>query len=62
MKVILAGHNVDYEVIKECRASLENALSGYGSESLTPETISAAYARISRNPLPVNELRKIARA
>ena len=55
MKIILAGHNVDYEVIKECRSAL------YGEESLTPETISAAYARISRNPLPVNELRKIAR-
>ena len=61
MKIILAGHNVDYEVIKECRESLEGALSGYGEERLTPETISAAYARISRNSLPVNELRKIAR-
>ncbi|MFQ6082837.1 MAG: FAD-dependent thymidylate synthase [Candidatus Aminicenantia bacterium] len=29
--------------------------------SLTPETISAAYARISRDPRPVNELREIAR-
>ncbi|MCK4535309.1 MAG: FAD-dependent thymidylate synthase, partial [Syntrophobacterales bacterium] len=55
MKIILAGHNVDYEIIKECRASLD------GGECLTPETVSAAYARISRNPLPVNELRKIAR-
>ena len=55
MKIILAGHNVDYDIIKEFRASLD------GGESLTPETISAAYARISRNPLPVNELRKIAR-
>ena len=27
-------------------------------DSFTPETISAAYARISRNPLPVYELRK----
>ncbi|MCP2519954.1 FAD-dependent thymidylate synthase [Candidatus Aminicenantes bacterium AC-335-K20] len=30
-------------------------------ENLTPETISAAYARISRDPRPVNELREIAR-
>ncbi|RKY87272.1 FAD-dependent thymidylate synthase, partial [candidate division KSB1 bacterium] len=30
-------------------------------DNLTPETISAAYARISRNPLSVNKLRKIAR-
>lgn len=29
--------------------------------NLTPETLSAAYARISRNPRPVNELREIAR-
>ena len=55
MKIILAGHNVDYEVIKECRAALD------GGERLTPETLCAAYARISRNPLPVDELRTIAR-
>jgi flavin-dependent thymidylate synthase len=30
-------------------------------DNLTPETISAAYARISRDPRPVNELREIAR-
>ncbi|MHA2018656.1 MAG: FAD-dependent thymidylate synthase [Promethearchaeota archaeon] len=30
-------------------------------DNLTPETLSAAYARISRNPKPINELRKIAR-
>lgn len=30
-------------------------------DNLTPETLSAAYARISRNPKPVNELREIAR-
>jgi len=30
-------------------------------DNLTPETLSAAYARISRNPRPVNELREIAR-
>ncbi|MBW2674465.1 MAG: FAD-dependent thymidylate synthase, partial [Deltaproteobacteria bacterium] len=51
MKIILAGHNVDYEVIKECRTALD------GGERLTPETLCAAYARISRNPLPVDELR-----
>lgn len=55
MKIILAGHNVDYEVIKECRATLK------GGERLTPETLCAAYARISRNPLPVDELRAAAR-
>ncbi|MBN2398386.1 MAG: FAD-dependent thymidylate synthase [Deltaproteobacteria bacterium] len=55
MKIILAGHNVDYEVIRECRAALE------GEDRLTPETLCAAYARISRNPLPVDELRAAAR-
>ena len=55
MDIILAGFNIDYETIKELRKSSKN------DEELTPETISAAYARISRNPLPVNELRKIAR-
>ncbi len=33
----------------------------YTRDNLTPETLSAAYARISRNPKPVNELREIAR-
>jgi flavin-dependent thymidylate synthase len=31
------------------------------AEQLTPETLSAAYARISRNPAPVDELRRQAR-
>lgn len=30
-------------------------------DNFTPETLSAAYARISRNPKPVNKLREIAR-
>lgn len=55
MNIILAGFNLDYEAMKEMRTSSR------GLENLTPETISAAYARISRNPLSVNELRKISR-
>ena len=55
MDIILAGINLDYETIKELKASQPE------TENLTPETISAAYARISRNPLPVNELRNAAR-
>jgi len=55
VQVILAGFNLDYEVINAFSRSDPDA------EALTPETISAAYARISRNPLPVNELRRIAR-
>ncbi len=56
MKIILAGYNIDHEVIRECGAALE------GEERLTPETLCAAYARISRNPLPVDELRAAARS
>ena len=56
MKIILAGHNIDYALI--CELKEKSALK----QDLTPETISAAYARISRSPKPVNELRQIARA
>ncbi len=55
MKIILAGFNLDYETIKEMQAATP------GAEHFTPETVSAAYARISRNPAPVNELRASAR-
>jgi flavin-dependent thymidylate synthase len=56
MKIILAGYNIDYELIRELKEKCS-----FGQD-LTPETISAAYARISRSPKPVNELREIARA
>jgi flavin-dependent thymidylate synthase len=49
MKVLLAGFNVDKEVLNEINID---------KKILTPETISAAYARISRDPRPVNELRE----
>jgi flavin-dependent thymidylate synthase len=54
MKILLAGYNLDYDLIR----SLKNK-SGV-TQDLTPETISAAYARISRSPKPVNELRELA--
>jgi flavin-dependent thymidylate synthase len=56
MKIILAGYNIDYDLIRELKEK-----SAFGQD-LTPETISAAYARISRSPKPVDELREIARA
>jgi flavin-dependent thymidylate synthase len=56
MKILLAGYNIDYETIQD----IEDALPEL--EELTPETIAAAYARISRNPRPVHELRALARA
>lgn len=53
MRVLLAGFNVDTEILRK--------LADERKIELTPETLSAAYARISRSPLPVDELRKIAR-
>ena len=55
MKVHLAGYNVDTAVLNE----LEK-LSGKRKD-LTPEVISAAYARISRDPRSIEELRRDAR-
>ena len=55
MDVILAGHNIDHEIIREFQSLQPER------QDLTPETVAAAYARISRNPRPVNELRAIAR-
>jgi flavin-dependent thymidylate synthase len=56
MKVILAGYNVDREVIEELKKGSPQRVD------VTPETLSASYARISRDPRPVNELRAVARA
>ncbi|NIO49462.1 MAG: thymidylate synthase (FAD) [Candidatus Aminicenantes bacterium] len=56
MHVILAGYNVDSEVIEELKKNSPPR------EDVTPETLSASYARISRDPRPVNELRAVARA
>jgi flavin-dependent thymidylate synthase len=56
MKVFLAGYNVDSEVLEELKKNSPHR------EDVTPETLSASYARISRDPRPVNELRALARA
>lgn len=55
MKIVLAGYNVDREALDEVRRLGPDRLD------LTPETLSAAYARISRDPRPVDELRRVAR-
>ena len=55
MKVLLAGYNLDAEVIGELAR-------GQTRQDVTPETLSAAYARISRDPRPIDELRRDARA
>ena len=55
MRVILAGYNIDKEVVEDLkRHSPPRA-------DITPETLSASYARISRHPEPVDELRAGAR-
>lgn len=56
MKVILAGYNLDSTVIEELKGKLP------GRSDVTPETLSAAYARISRDPRSADELRAAARA
>ena len=55
MKVVLAGYNVDKEVIDELKRHSP------ARDDVTPETLSAAYARISRDPRPADELRAVAR-
>jgi flavin-dependent thymidylate synthase len=56
MKVILAGYNLDSEVIEGLKRGETDR------QDITPEVLSASYARISRDPRPVNELRAAARA
>jgi flavin-dependent thymidylate synthase len=53
MKVILAGYNIDSSLIEKAKQG--DSLKG---QPLTPETVAVAYARISRDPSPVTELRK----
>ena len=56
MKILLAGYNIDTEVIK----AYEEVCSK--RPDATPETLSASYARISRDPRPIDELRRVARS
>lgn len=51
-RVTLAGFNVDADVL--------GTVAERAGATLTPETLSAAYARISRDPRPVSELRRLA--
>ncbi|HVO76494.1 MAG TPA: FAD-dependent thymidylate synthase [Candidatus Bathyarchaeia archaeon] len=53
MKVTIAGFNVDSEILGETRKRF--------GEAVTPEVISASYARISRDPRSVASLRREAR-
>jgi flavin-dependent thymidylate synthase len=55
MRVVLAGYNVDAEVIEDLKRHSP------ARDDVTPETLSASYARISRDPRPADELRAAAR-
>lgn len=55
MKVHLAGYNVDTSVLKEMETKTGKR------QDLTPEVLSAAYARISRDPRAIDDIRKDAR-
>jgi thymidylate synthase ThyX len=57
MEVIVAGVNVDRSLIDKVRRG-----ESVDDEAWTPETLSASYARISRSPLAITELREQARA
>ncbi len=54
-KIILAGYNVDTDVLEELKKGAPER------QDITPETLSAAYARISRDPRPIDELRQASR-
>ncbi len=75
MQVVLAGFNVDYRLVdliqkivselpgfQPDNVHLRDYLGKLLEEPLTPETLSAAYARISRSDKSIKELRDDARA
>lgn len=55
MQINLAGYNLDADLIEELKKNNPDR------QDITPETLSAAYARISRDSRPINELRQAAR-
>jgi thymidylate synthase ThyX len=58
MRVNLAGFNVDRSVLIDLAGSLSDEVNTELFSKATPEVLSAAYARISRDPRSVDELRK----
>ncbi|MBW2261181.1 MAG: FAD-dependent thymidylate synthase [Deltaproteobacteria bacterium] len=56
MQVVLAGYSLDHEFVEDMRQGRFDP-----TNPVSPETLSAAYARISRYPEPVTELRAQAR-
>jgi len=75
MPVKVAGYNIDADLLERIKIFIQELKHRpeleeidipteiehlFEEDNLTPETISAAYARISRDPNSVGELRKIA--
>lgn len=58
MQVTLAGYNVDADVISERLVDDPSPVAA--AQKCTPEVLCAAYARISRDPRPIGELRAAA--
>ena len=56
MKVLLAGYNLDADTIDEMKKKSE-----WSKDNVTPETLSASYARISRDPRDISALRQESR-
>lgn len=52
MKIFLAGYNVDSCILDQMKLK-----SGWENDNITPETLSASYARISRDPRDIDKLR-----
>ena len=52
LEVKLAGYNADADILEKLKKSKWD-----GKNNISPETISAAYARISRDSRRVDELR-----
>lgn len=69
LQVVLAGVNVDVGALDEIKKVLSEKILNMRDKGtalnllleLTPETISASYARISRDSRPIPELRTVAR-
>lgn len=75
MQVLLAGYNIDTQAIELIRQIIDEyshgnqdsvrfheLLKSLSEEPLSPETISAAYAKISRSSKGIRELRRDSRA
>jgi len=54
-RILLAGYNIDTDVIEDLKKNNPER------QNITPETLSAAYARISRDPRPIDQLREASR-